>query len=332
MRAHAVAQQHQQREDAEHGAEGPEGAGEAGGDQAEGVVAALREEAPGQHQEGREERAGDDPEGREGHDEGADQGARQRAALVRRQGGRDHGDADEQVHQGQQREGAGDRRHDVVERREQPQVLVVLVHRDSRRECTATLARGAGRRPASNADPCPPGRRSGPSASSSCSACSRSRGGSSTRGRPRGPPHRRQPFSGAGGRPRRRAAGARPRGRRGGRRPHARAPRRPHRRRPGGAAGGRAEPRGRLDLHRPRRRRARGRAPRSPARRAGSTPGARANAPATWRWPGRATGACVGRVLERGARAARPARAARIVLRRRGDGYFVLTAYPEIER
>ena len=50
----------------------------------------------------------------------------------------------------------------------------------------------------------------------------------------------------------------------------------------------------------------------------------------TLAWPG--DGSVVGRVLERGAREARPARAARIVLRRRGDGYFVLTAYPEIER
>lgn len=47
-------------------------------------------------------------------------------------------------------------------------------------------------------------------------------------------------------------------------------------------------------------------------------------------WPG--DGGVVGRVLERGARQSRPAVAARVVLRRRGDGFFVLTAYPEIER
>lgn len=46
------------------------------------------------------------------------------------------------------------------------------------------------------------------------------------------------------------------------------------------------------------------------------------------RWRG--DGAVVGRVLERGAATPVPARGARVVLRRRGDGWFVLTAYPEV--
>jgi hypothetical protein len=37
----------------------------------------------------------------------------------------------------------------------------------------------------------------------------------------------------------------------------------------------------------------------------------------------------VGRLLERGAASAQPVKGARVVLRRRGAGYFVLTAYPE---
>jgi hypothetical protein len=37
----------------------------------------------------------------------------------------------------------------------------------------------------------------------------------------------------------------------------------------------------------------------------------------------------VGRLLERGAATSEPVRGARVVLRRRGAGYFVLTAYPE---
>jgi len=46
------------------------------------------------------------------------------------------------------------------------------------------------------------------------------------------------------------------------------------------------------------------------------------------RWRG--DGAIVGRVLERGAASPVPAEGARVVLRRQGDGWFVLTAYPEV--
>ncbi len=49
------------------------------------------------------------------------------------------------------------------------------------------------------------------------------------------------------------------------------------------------------------------------------------------RWPG--DGAPLGRVLERGAPAAVPADAARVILARRGRrNFFVLTAYPEVRR
>lgn len=47
------------------------------------------------------------------------------------------------------------------------------------------------------------------------------------------------------------------------------------------------------------------------------------------RWRG--DGAVVGRVLERGAASSVPAAGARVVLRRRGDTWFVLTAYPEVQ-
>lgn len=46
------------------------------------------------------------------------------------------------------------------------------------------------------------------------------------------------------------------------------------------------------------------------------------------RWRG--DGEVVGRVLERGAASSVPAEGARVVLRREGDGWFVLTAYPEV--
>jgi len=46
------------------------------------------------------------------------------------------------------------------------------------------------------------------------------------------------------------------------------------------------------------------------------------------RWRG--DGTVVGRVLERGATSPVAAHGARVVLRRRGDGWFVLTAYPEV--
>ena len=46
----------------------------------------------------------------------------------------------------------------------------------------------------------------------------------------------------------------------------------------------------------------------------------------------RGDGSVLGRVLERGARQSRPATGVRVVLRHRGDGWYVLTAYPEIAR
>lgn len=46
------------------------------------------------------------------------------------------------------------------------------------------------------------------------------------------------------------------------------------------------------------------------------------------RWRG--DGEVVGRVLERGATSSVPAEGARVVLRRKGDAWFVLTAYPEV--
>lgn len=54
--------------------------------------------------------------------------------------------------------------------------------------------------------------------------------------------------------------------------------------------------------------------------------GGRSTIALRWRGDGRV----VGRVLERGAAAPVPAEGARVVLRRQGDGWFVLTAYPEV--
>lgn len=48
------------------------------------------------------------------------------------------------------------------------------------------------------------------------------------------------------------------------------------------------------------------------------------------RWLG--DGAPLGRVLERGAASSEPADAARVILRRRGRDWYVLTAYPEVRR
>lgn len=48
------------------------------------------------------------------------------------------------------------------------------------------------------------------------------------------------------------------------------------------------------------------------------------------RWPG--DGAPLGRVLERGSASSEPADAARVILRRRGRDWHVLTAYPEVRR